>query len=150
MKKRILPLLLMAALAAAACATSATAGGGPDAPISTSVPPTSGPPPAQKPKIVAVTPGLHDVTPLTWIKAVPSSDGSTLTVWFWGGPCMGIDHVGLDETPDRVTVTLYQGTPPDLVGSACPEIAMLQAVRVALTSPLGDRTVGDGSPDAGE
>ena len=62
---------------------------------------------------------------------------------------MGIDHVGLDETPDRVTVTLYQGTPPDLVGSACPEIAMLQAVRVALTSPLGDRTVVDGSPDAG-
>ena len=72
---------------------------------------------------------------MTWIKAVPSSDGMTLTVWFWGGPCMGVDHVGLDETPDRVTVSLFQGTPPSLVGSACPEIAMLQAVRVSLSSP---------------
>jgi hypothetical protein len=149
MKKRILPLLLLAALAAAACATSNTAGGGPDAPISTSVPPASGPPPAQKPKIVDVTPGLQNVTPLTWIKAVPSSDGTTLTMWFWGGPCMGVDHVGVDETPDRVTVTLSQGIPPSLVGSACPEIAMLQAVRVALTSPLGDRTIVDGAPHDG-
>jgi hypothetical protein len=73
----------------------------------------------------------------------------TLTVWFWGGPCMGIDHVGLDETPDQVTVSLFQGTPPTLVGSACPEIAMLQAVRVSLTSPLDGRTVVDGAPSPG-
>ena len=90
-------------------------------------------------------PGLQNVTPLTWIKAVPSSDGMTLVVRFWGGPCMGIDHVGLDVAPDSVDVTLYQGTPPSLVGSACPEIAMLMAVRVDLPSPLGDRTVVDGS-----
>jgi hypothetical protein len=145
--KRALPLLLVAALAAAACAsTTVSAGGGPDSPVSTSLPPVSGGPPiAQKPKIVTPEPGLHDVTPLTWIKAIPSSDGRTLTVTFWGGPCMGIDHVGLDEAPDTVSVTLFQGTPPSLVGSACPEIAMLMAVRVPLSSPLGGRTVVDGS-----
>jgi hypothetical protein len=147
MTKRTLPLLLVAALAAAACAsTTVSAAGGPDSPVSTSLPPaSSGPPVGQKPKIVTTEPGLRDVTPLTWIKAIPSPDGRTLTVTFWGGPCMGIDHVGLDETPDSVTVTLYQGSPPSLVGSACPEIAMLMAVRVPISSPLDGRTVVDGS-----
>jgi hypothetical protein len=147
MTTRTLPLLLVAALAAAACAsTTVSAGGGADSPVSTSLPPQPpGPPVVQKPRIVTPEPGLRDVTPLTWIKAIRSSDGRTLTVTFWGGPCMGIDHVGLDETPDTVTVTLYQGTPPSLVGSACPEIAMLMAVRVPLSSPLGDRTVLDGN-----
>jgi hypothetical protein len=58
---------------------------------------------------------------------------------------MGVDHVDVDESPDAVTVSLTQGTPPSLVGSACPEIAMLMAVRVALSSPLGDRTLVDGN-----
>jgi hypothetical protein len=53
--------------------------------------------------------------------------------------------VDVDESPDAVTVSLTQGTPPSLVGSACPEIAMLMAVRVALSSPLGDRTLVDGN-----
>jgi hypothetical protein len=147
MSKRTLPLVLVAALAAAACASTAvSAGGGPDRPVSTSAPPgTGGPPIHQKPKIVTTEPGLQNVTPLTWIKAIPSPDGKTLTVTFWGGPCMGIDHVGIDESPASVSVTLYQGTPPNLVGSACPEIAMLMAVRVGLPSPLNGRTVVDGS-----
>lgn len=149
MTKRALPLLLLAAVFAAACASPAPTGSGSDGSVSTSVPPTSGPPPTQKPKILTVQPGLQNVTPMTWIKAVPSSDGLTLTVWFWGGPCMGIDHADVNETPDHVTVSLFQGTPPSLVGSVCPEIAMLQGVRVSLSSPLGDRKIVDGSPDAG-
>jgi hypothetical protein len=149
MTKRTLPLLLVAAIALVACASPAPSGSGPDEPVSTTVPPTSGPPPAQKPKFVDLQPGLLNVTPIVWIKAVPSSDGMTLALWFWGGPCMGIDHADVSETADQVTVTLYQGTPPDLEGSACPEIAMLQAVRVSLSSPLGDRKVVDGAPDAG-
>ena len=64
-------------------------------------PTRSGPPPTQKPKIVTPQPGLQNVTPLTWIKAVLSSDGKTLTVRFWGGPCMGIDHAGVNEIPAR-------------------------------------------------
>ena len=57
MTKRTLPLLLLAAMLAAACATTASAGDGPSGSVSTSVPPASGPPPAQKPKIVPVKPG---------------------------------------------------------------------------------------------
>ncbi len=147
MTTRTLPLLLVAALAAAGCAsTTVSGGGGPDRPVSTSLPPVSGGPPVvQKPKIVTPEPGLRDVTPLTWLEAIPSSDGRTLTVTFWGGPCMGIDHVTVSEAPGTVTVTLYRGTPPSIVGTPCPDIAMLQAVRVSLSSPLGGRTVVDGS-----
>jgi hypothetical protein len=147
MTRRALPLLLVAALAAVACATtSPSVAGGPDRPVSTSLPPTpSGPPITLKPKIVTAQPGLRNVVPLQWLQAMPSPDGRTLIVSFWGGPCMGVDHVDVDETPDTVTVSVYQGTPPSLAGSACPEIAMLMAVRVPLASPLGGRPVVDGN-----
>jgi hypothetical protein len=95
------------------------------------------------------TPGLQNVLATSWIEAVPSADDMTLTVSFWGSPCLGVDHVDVNETPDRVAITLYQGTPPSMVGMACIEIAMLAAVRVDLSSPLGNRTVVDGSPSAG-
>jgi hypothetical protein len=149
MTKRTLPLLLVAAFLAAACATSAASGGTPDSPISTHLPHASGPPPAQKPKFVSIQPGLLDLRPMPWIKAVPSADGTSVALWFWGGPCMGIDHVSVDEAADTVRITLFQGTPPSLQGSACPEIAMLQAVRVQLSSPLDGRTVVDGAPSPG-
>ena len=146
MTTRTLPLVLAAALVAAACASTVPVASGPDRPVSTSLPSApSGTRIVQKPEIVATEQGLRDVTPLTWLRAIPSPDGRTLMVTFWGGPCMGIDHVGLDESPSTVTITLYQGTPPSLVGSACPEIAMLMAVRVPLSAPLAARTLVDGS-----
>ena len=149
MTKRTLPLLLLTAVFATACASPAVTAGGPDDTVSTSIPPGSGGPLTPRPKIVTPTPGLQNVVATSWIKAVSSADGMTLTVWFWGSPCLGVDHVDVNETPDRVSVTLYQGTPPSLVGSACPEIAMLAAVLVALAAPLGGRTVVDGRPSAG-
>jgi hypothetical protein len=149
MSKRTLPLLLLAAVVAAACASPVAAGGGSDGSTSTTIPPGSSSPSKPRPKIVSPTPGLQNVLATSWIKAVPSADGMTLTVWFWGSPCLGVDHVDVNETPDRVALTLYQGTPPSMIGMACIEIAMLAAVRVDLSSPLGDRTVVDGSPQAG-
>jgi len=147
MTKRTLPVLLLAVVLAAACASTASAGSRLDDPVSRSVPRRSGGPATPRPKIVTPRPGLRDVVPTSWIKAVPS-DGVILTVWFWGSPCLGVDHVDVNETPDRVAITLYQGTPRSLMGSACPEIAMLAAVRVTLSSSLGDRMVVDGSPQA--
>lgn len=149
MTKRTLPLLLVAAVLAAACASPVAAGGGSDGSISTTIPPASGSPSKPRPKIVDPTPGLQNVLATSWIKAVPSADGMTLTVWFWGSPCLGVDHVDVKETPAKVAITLYQGTPPSMVGTACIEIAMLAAVRVTLSSPLGGRTVVDGSRRSG-
>jgi hypothetical protein len=148
MTKRTLPLLLLTAVFAAACASPAVTAAGPDDTVSTSIPPGSGGPSTPRPTIVTPTPGLQNVLATSWIKAVSSADGRTLSVWFWGSPCLGVDHVDVKETPDRVALTLYQGTPPSMVGMACIEIAMVAAVRVDLSSPLGDRTVVDGSRHA--
>lgn len=100
------------------------------------------------PKIVSPQPGLADVRPIVWTRATPSSDGTLLTVDFWGSPCLTIDHVSVNETSSTVTITLYQGTLPSMIGSACPEIALLEGVRVQLSSPLAARTVVDGAPGA--
>ncbi len=57
-----------------------------------------------------------------------------------------LDHVDVVQTVHRVTVTLVQGTDPQIPsGIACPDIAMAKSTRVTLTSPLGGRTVVDGS-----
>jgi hypothetical protein len=57
-----------------------------------------------------------------------------------------LDHVDVVQTVAKVTVTLVQGTDPQVPsGTACPDIAMAKSTRVTLTSPLGGRTVVDGS-----
>jgi hypothetical protein len=57
-----------------------------------------------------------------------------------------LDHVDTAETPANVTVTLVQGPDPQqTAGVACPDIAMSKSVRVALSAPLGQRTLIDGS-----
>ena len=77
--------------------------------------------------------------------ATPSADGLSLTVSFWGGPCVAVDHVALAETSETITVTLYEGTPPSDVHGACPDLAVLQGVRVGLQSPVSGRTIVDGA-----
>jgi hypothetical protein len=57
-----------------------------------------------------------------------------------------LDHVDVVETVAKVTVTLVQGAAPQVPsGTACPDIAMAKSTRVTLTSPLGGRTLVDGS-----
>jgi hypothetical protein len=57
-----------------------------------------------------------------------------------------LDHVDLVETAAKVTVTLVLGPDPQVpADTACPDIAMGKSAQVTLTSPLGGRTVVDGS-----
>jgi hypothetical protein len=57
-----------------------------------------------------------------------------------------LDHVETVQTATKVTVTLVQGPEPQVaVGVACPDIAMAKSVRLTLTSPLGGRSLVDGS-----
>jgi len=99
------------------------------------------------PVMVTPRPGLIDVHPVHWLKATPSADGLSLTVSFWGGPCVAVDNVAVAETAATITVTLYEGTPPSDVHAACPELAVLQGVRVELQSPVAGRTIVDGAPE---
>jgi len=140
---RVLPLLLLAA-ALTSCARASAPGSGGGA-TSTRVPPASGPITQAPPTLVTPRPGLVHVRPVPWKNAVPSPDGTVLTVSFWGSPCFGIDHVRVQGAPTAVTVTLYEGMLPSIANSACPQIALLEAVRVSLSTPLNGRRVVDGA-----
>jgi hypothetical protein len=144
MKRRTLPLLLVL-VALTACAKAASPGAGSGGATSTNAPTAAGGLAPAHPKMVTPSPGLEDVRPTAWSRATPTADGTALTVDFWGSPCQGIDHVSTRETASTVTVTLYEGTLPASVGAACPAIVMLEAVRVQLSTPLGNRTVVDGA-----
>jgi len=141
---RALPLLVLLA-ALTSCAQAAAPGSGGGGATSTHVPAGSGPITPAPPKIVTPRSGLVHLHAIPWRGAVPSTDGTELTVSFWGSPCFGIDHATVDEAPSTVTVTLYQGMIPSMVNSPCPQIVLLEAVRVSLSTPLNGRKVVDGA-----
>jgi hypothetical protein len=139
-------IALAAALVLCACGGvgDRPAAGPDDAATSSPVDPTS-PAPSPTPKVLEPREDLVDVAPRPWEKAIPGED-RTLLVTFWGGveECYGVDRVEVEEVRRRVIVTLYTGRVPG--AEVCIEIAELQAVRVTLAEPLGDRTVVDGAP----
>lgn len=97
--------------------------------------------------LVEPRPGMAGVHPIGFERARPLGDGSTLRVIFWGGvePCSVLDSVEVEETDERVTITLYEGYDPDAGDVACVEIALKKAVDVTLSRPLGGRTLIDGA-----
>ena len=96
---------------------------------------------------VEPTPGMSDVYPRAFDKAVVSDRGTTLTIFFWSGvePCYVLDHVDVDEGPGAITVTLFEGHDASAGDVACIEIAVLKKVVVHLDEPVGSRNVVDGA-----
>jgi hypothetical protein len=90
---------------------------------------------------------MVEVRATTWERIDVGSDGRTLTVHFVGGvaPCYVLDRVDVDEAPDTVTVTLFQGHDPNADG-ACIDIGVYYSTEITLAEPLGDRVLVDGSP----
>jgi hypothetical protein len=100
-------------------------------------------------RVVNPTPGLNGVNE-TALDSVVSQPNNKLEVRFYGGvvDCYGVDHIDVEEADDAVTITVYTGTPPAAAATSCIDIAELQAVIVALASPLGERHIIDGSSGA--
>jgi hypothetical protein len=126
-------------------------GTGPDASVSYTPCPGDEPPAPSDPdagaQLVEPTPGMSDVRPHIFDHAVASGDGTTLTVFFWSGvePCYVLDHVDVDEGPDAITVTLFEGHDATAGDVVCIEIALLKRVVVQLDTPVGDRRIVDGA-----
>jgi hypothetical protein len=105
-------------------------------------------------EMVVAQPGQLDVEPVSW-DMVEWYGSSSLRLQFrsQGAPCQVLDRVEVDETPERVTLTLFQGRDPSLAADdpRC-EDAPLRTLGVEV--PLSEwvecpRTYVDGA-DGGE
>jgi len=92
-------------------------------------------------------PGMSDLYPRAFDKAVVGDDDRTLTIFFWSGvePCYVLDHVDVGYGADAITVTLFEGHDASAGDVACIEIALIKKVVVHLDEPVGDRRIVDGA-----
>jgi hypothetical protein len=97
--------------------------------------------------LVHPKPGMHDIQTVPFARVKSENDSNTLIVIFWSGvePCNVLDRVEIEETARDVTITLYEGSDPQMGDAACIELAVKKAVEVELEEPLGDRKVLDGA-----
>ena len=90
-----------------------------------------------------------EAAPRPWDEALPSADGTQVSVRWWSGvePCTVLADVQVEETPEQVVITIFEGPDqaPDAEPVACIEIAQAKQTTVTLAEPLGDRPVVDGS-----
>jgi hypothetical protein len=89
-------------------------------------------------------PGLVDVRAQTWDSSEVLAP-RRVQVTFYGGveECYGLDRVEVRERVDRVAITVFVGRKPQ--AEVCIDLAELQAVRVTLDEPVGDREIVDGT-----
>jgi hypothetical protein len=71
--------------------------------------------PRERETLVRPRPGMLDVEPVRIWYEYGSVDDHTMLVTFGsqGPPCEVLDHVEVDETDTRLTITLYHGRDPD-------------------------------------
>jgi len=138
-------LLAAVAVLMVACAQTAPRAGGsePDTPPTVIGAPAPGP--SGTPQVVVPRPGTIGPKPFGWERAVPASDGRSVTVYFWSGPCDELDRVDTRSTPGKVTITLFVGANPASAQGGCPQVAVYRAVRVPLSAPLGGAKLVDGA-----
>jgi hypothetical protein len=112
----------------------------------TDAPDATGAPPAAGARLVEPTPGLDNVVP-TAIDSAVIVDETMIEVRFYNGvePCYGVDHATVEPSATAVLVEVGVGSNPAAGGVACIEIAELQAVRLTLAEPLGERAIVDES-----
>jgi len=152
--RRVVLSLVIPALLVVGCGDGDTSVGtgttptvDPDTPIE-SPPVDDGPgDDAGDPTRVEPDPGAVGVRPYAFDSAVPVDDGPALLVRYWAGvaPCSVLGAVEVEETDQRVVVTLMVGSATNTGDVACIEIAQLYETQVALDRPLGDREIVDGA-----
>jgi hypothetical protein len=120
----------------------------PDAPVSSTIacPGPSDAPGRPRRQLVEPQGGQVDLRPIAWTRARVARDDRTVTISFASGiaPCSVLDHVDVEDRPETVTITLFEGHAPDAGDVACIEIAQLKAVRIILERPLNGRELVDG------
>ncbi|MGH2808667.1 MAG: hypothetical protein ACRDKT_15490 [Actinomycetota bacterium] len=88
-------------------------------------------------------PDIVDPRPVDWDKA--KRKGRKVTVFYYSGvkECYGLHHIDVNETDRKVTITVFDGTRPEV--EVCIEIAQRVRSIVKLARPLGNREIVDGA-----
>jgi hypothetical protein len=120
----------------------------PDTPVSScpgDEPRTTDPGDSAEP--VEPRPGMINVAPIPFDHVEVGADGRTLTVFFYSGvePCYVLDRVDVQAGPGTITITLFQGSDPEVTNVACIDIAVLKKVVVEVDEPVGARRIVDGA-----
>ena len=141
---RYLAPLLTALVLLGACGSSAS-----DAPAAapddavTGAPATHNGGSGSGPELREPEDGLLDVRPRPFDSH--RAKGRKVTLFYYSGveECYGLDRIEVDESPSRVTITIYEGRRPE--AEICPELAVEVRSVVTLDRPLGKRKVVDGA-----
>ncbi len=72
-------------------------------------------------------------------------DEDRITLRYVGGGCQSGSSVEVEETTDRVTLTVHTWT----LALSCSEVGVPYDIEVELDAPLGDRELVDGAASSG-
>ena len=74
-------------------------------------------------------------------------DGRTITIDFVSGvePCYVLGRIDVDEGPNAVRITVFEGHLPSDEDIACIDLGVFKTTTVTLDAPLGDRVIVDGA-----
>lgn len=99
------------------------------------------------PTRVRARPGMADLRRVPWERARPLADGGSVRITYWSGvePCNVLDHVDVEYSKSKITITLYEGHDPEAGDVACIELAVQKVVSIPLERPLGGRKLVDGA-----
>src|SRR5918999_6293431 len=91
-------------------------------------------------------PGLFNVEPESWERAVVPPDARHVAIYFAScpPPLHELDHVDVRYEPERIVLTVYVGTTEDVDSWKLP--AVMRVVLSELDEPVAGRRLVDGSP----
>ena len=103
--------------------------------------------PAPDAQIVVPDPNAVGLRARPFDRATVGDDGRTVTIDFVSGvePCYVLGRIAVDEGPNAVRITLFEGHLASGEDVACIDLGVFKTTSITLDEPLGDRTIVDGA-----
>lgn len=103
--------------------------------------------PMPEPQVVEPDPAAVGLRARPFDTSTVGDDGRTIAIDFVSGiePCYVLGRVDVDEGPNAVTITLFDGHLDTGEDVACIDIGVAKRTIVTLDVPIGDRRIVDGA-----
>ena len=98
---------------------------------------------------VTPTDGLAQLRPVSWDTYVARGSAAVVVKWNSGAdPCHVFSHAVVEETVDRITVTVFEGSRSGHSTRGCVELSSSRGYTIQLDSPIDNRTIVDGAVES--